>query len=192
MDMSSDSAEKATFTYLMNGSVYGASGLTPEHAVEVIEKHLHIALPLLRRMTLSAIGKQVDSKVNAQLTGEFAKQWAFKVYTIGDEAWADADRAEYWFVDRNGYWYWVKHATASREVDFATVTVNHLLERFTGARDDGLVPLYVISSICGSFRHEFLLAADRARELQADLTKAANAMLLGSTETTRFVPPTST
>jgi hypothetical protein len=188
MDTSKDLAEEAAYRFLMYGTVFGAQGLEPNRALEVIHKYVSLAKPHLRSITMPSIETQVASIHDLLLPEDFCCQKAMKIFAIGDEPLQETERIEYWFIDRQGNWYWAWHTRGVGSYDYGTGTARHLVNRFVEQTDDGRVPLYVFSSVAAALRDRFVRTAERARQTSNDLTKAAKELQTASLEAYQIIP----
>lgn len=179
--------EEAAFAYLMHGTVYGSLSLTPVHMRELINKYVGLAKQHLRSVSLPTIDDQMAFIVKDRLPADFRRQKALQVYSVGTDPWMDVETVEYWFVDRDGRWYWIRCDSQGGRADYSTVTAQHLVNRRT---NDDRVPVEVLSQICEAFRRKFIDAAERARALSDDLTKAA-AALTRDGSLSGFIPPSA-
>jgi hypothetical protein len=176
--------EEATFAHLMYGTVHGSLNLTPLHMRRLIKKYVGLAKPHLRNVSLPTIGDQI---IEVRLPSDFKYHRALKVYSVGAEPWTDVDMIEYWFVDRDGRWYWVKCDPQGGRADCSTVTAQHLINQRT---NNGRIPVRVLSEICEAFQQKFVETAERAQNLSNDLTKAAAALAKGSSINS-IIPPSA-
>jgi hypothetical protein len=192
MDASTDSAEAATFAFLMRGVVYGANGVNAEHALELINKRVTEMKQYLRRVSLPEIESQTVFSLANGVNEDFRRQKALKVYSIGDEAWSGIETVEYWFVDRDGVWYWLEYSSHGRQVYLCVVDASHLVDRFVNTSVDGLLPLYVLGSIDRSFTKLFSAAAERSRQLAKDLDKVLSELSSGGPRPIQVLPPRTT
>lgn len=154
----------------------------------VIQKHLKIAKPHLRSITMPAIESQIFFGADYPLPEDFRRQPAMKIFSIGDEPLHNTERIEYWFIDRNGHWYWAWHTRGVGSYDYGIGTERHLVNRFVEQTDDGRVPLYVFSSIATTLRDRFVLTAERARQTATDLSVASERLLQASFEPSHIIP----
>lgn len=169
----------ATDDFLENGNVYGARCLPLDRLAYRIDRCVRLAIPHLRHMTLPAIGKQTVFTL-LDLPEDFRGQQAFKVYARGDEPWTDVERVEYWFVDRDGRWYWLSCDSIGGELDYGIGTSLHLVQRHQVEGQDGIAHIGILATIADSFRQAEYLAAHRARERANELDQfTAQMMALG-------------
>lgn len=170
MDASKDSMN-VTYQFLRQNRVEGSTVLPFEQLVELINGRVEAARPYLREVTLRAIDSQVVFRT--QLPNDFGQQRALKVYSFGDDAWDDAEVAQYWFVDRDGRWLWAKYDSMGGRQDFAEVSVVHFAETRRVAGAPHLAHIACLWTISEAFKREFERAAESARKREESMRAAA-------------------
>lgn len=193
MDASKDSieeqaAEQATFEFLRDGWVRGSQWLTPDHAVTITRSRISEISSCLRSFTLPTIAKQVLGPARRRLPVSFGKKFALCVFSIGTEPWLASEVLEYWFVDREGEWYWVTCNEMGGAVSSATVSVEQFVDRQVERSGDGRFPLHVLGDISSSLQETFTAAAERADRVSNKLRAAANVQRQNETDTRSVTP----
>lgn len=170
---SSEDLVTATFEYLLDGVIRGATGLRPEQALELIERSIGLACRQFYSMTVPRIDAQVPI-ASSRIPEAYRGVPALKVYAIGDEAWSATDITECWFVDRRGQWYWLRVDANGNEVaECCEVDSEHLVLHFVKDESaDELVPLGVHREVDRKLV-EFLRRAATRQRRSADENEAA-------------------
>lgn len=159
-----------TYQFLTQNRVEGSDVLPIEQLVELINDRVTIVKPHLREITLPTIDSQIFGN---KLPNDFGQQRALKIYSFGDEAWGDAEFAQFWFVDRDGRWLWAKCDSMGGRQDYADVSVRHFAESRRVPGSSELAYIACLVTICGAFIRKFQQAADSAREREQSLRFAA-------------------
>lgn len=160
-----------TYQFLKNNRVEGSSVLPFDQLVELINQRVAAARPHLRDVTLPTIDSQIVFR--DKIPHDFGQLRALKVYSFGDEPWDGADEAQFWFVDRDGKWLWVKCDSMGGRQEYADVTAEHFAETRRVQGSPELAHIACLSTIGEAFRSKFTTAADSAREREAKLRTAA-------------------
>jgi len=106
---------------------------------------------------------------------EWQQRRAVLVCADGSDAWSDTE-AEYWFVDRDKMWYWIKNDRFGRNIGYAQVTSRHLVGRQVKSEFDGLAPIRILGLVADSFANLYSEAAVAARRRASDFEAAASKM----------------
>lgn len=171
MDASKDPMY-TTFEYLASQTVFSTREILPEQMTKLLNLYVNAATPYLRDITLATIISQTPYSMQS-VPESIKKTRALRVYALGEAPWIDPEIVEYWFVDRNGMWYWVKYDVVSGAQDWATVSCSHLVERKLADEGTGTVNISTLGDVTDAFMKKFDDAASAAHDREVKLRKAA-------------------
>ena len=163
-----------THNFLSRGVVKGATCLPIDQLAELLDQCVATAASQLRHVTiLSVLGQIIEGSKG--LPAEWSERRAVLVYAKGSDAWSD-EEAEYWFVDRDKVWYWIKNDRFGRNLEFAQVTSRHLVERQVESATDSVAPIRILGSVARKFSTLYSDAAITVRKRASDFDEVASKM----------------
>lgn len=173
MDASKD-LMNVTHNFLSRGVVKGAACLPIDQLVELLNQCVATAASQLRYVTMPSVLGQIAERSEGLPTG-WGERRAVLVYAKGSDAWNDTE-AEYWFVDRDKVWYWIKNDRFGRNLEFAQVTSGHLVERQVESASDSVATIRILGSVARSFEKLYSDAAITVRKRASDFDEVASKM----------------